>query len=126
MAQFDTLQAQLLNYLELVSSFDKQARYERNVFAHGAPGHVPHEVINQWEDMFPFGPPTARLPGQDWGFSLSDAEALRRFHAAWDVAGDDDPEGVSVTDLFDWPQWIVMHEAAMDALRVLKLNRPFT
>jgi len=40
----------IIRYLELASSKDEQRQYERNLREAAAPGNVPNEVINQWED----------------------------------------------------------------------------
>jgi hypothetical protein len=61
---------QIIEYLELASSFDAQLEYERS-----APDFVDvlAEIINPWQDWVPTDPRSGTLPGV---FSLDEAAAV--------------------------------------------------
>lgn len=107
----------IIRYLELASSEDEQGQYERNLREAAAPGNVPNEVINQWEDW-------VRVDDFDWycepEFSVDENLAIRQSHAVWDQVADLTPEPMSesIEKLIGTPEWDRLAESARDALTV--------
>lgn len=100
----------MIDYLELVSSFESQREYERT-----APGfeNVPYEVIMQWEDWMHKGEPLRDV------YSPDEAEVLSEFWVAWEAASDAIPDdGPSLAFAQTLPEWGVMSDAATTALKV--------
>jgi hypothetical protein len=97
----------VIEYFELVSSFERQRDYER-VAAHI---NVPYEIINQWEDWVPENP---RVSVAHLGcYSAEEIQALRDYHAAWEVAAEAAPDTYpSLTDIQTIPEWTQLTEAA--------------
>lgn len=109
----------LMEYLETASSYDQQREYERNVPI----AHVPHEMINQWEDLVDGG----RL---DWFeepvFSPQEQEAIRTFHAVWDSVAKNTPKSLpSLSALIETEPWERLRQAAEMALGVFSVRGKF-
>jgi hypothetical protein len=107
----------IIRYLELASSECEQRRYEHNLREAAAPGNVPNEVINQWEDW-------VRGDDFEWycepEFSEDENLAIRQFHAVWDQVAELTPEPMpdSIEELIGTPEWNRLVENARDALTV--------
>lgn len=91
----------IIEYLELVASFDDQLAYERK-----APiAHVPYELINQWEDWLPRAFEAGRLPSV---FAVAELHELREFQVVWELATsaipDNYPDLRGVQVLPEWEQ----------------------
>ncbi len=113
----------IIRYLELASSKGEQRHYERNLREADAPGNVPNEVINQWEDW-------VRFDDFDWycepEFSEDENLAIRQFHAVWDQVADLTPEPMpeSIEKLIGTSEWDRLAESARDALTVFMRRGP--
>lgn len=109
----------LMEYLETASSYEAQREYERNVPI----AHVPHEMINQWEDWVD----GAKL---DWFeepvFSSREQEAIRTYHAVWDSVAKDTPKTLpSLSALIGTEPWERLRQAAEMALGVFAVRGKF-
>lgn len=104
---------QIVEYLELASSFAAQVEYER-----AAPiAHVPYEVINQWEDWLPQGLPTVNNYPGVW--TNEEIEALNRFHVVWHETADAVPDDYpSLHAVQGMPAWKRLRSEADAALAV--------
>tara|TARA_R110002072_G_scaffold302990_1_gene490777 strand:+ start:454 stop:864 length:411 start_codon:yes stop_codon:yes gene_type:complete len=103
----------LIEYFEMAASFDEQSKYQLE-----APQvHVPHEVINQYEDWVPS---PSRL--DEWGppvFSMGELDALREFARVFDDTCDRTPHPLPPLDQVQrLPAWESLRQGARDALRV--------
>lgn len=115
----------VIDYLELASSPAEQRKYERSLIEAKAPGIVPVEVINQWQDSVPdadlrwFGKPV---------FSDQEQLAMRAFHRNWDEIADLLPEPMpwTVEDVIGTEPWTSLGEAASDALAVFMQRGRFS
>jgi hypothetical protein len=105
----------IIEYLELASSFERQREYEVNVPI----AHVPSEVICQWEDWVDedrfewYGPPV---------FSRAEAEAMKRFHATWDLAADRVDGWPRLEEVQGLPEWVQLRDAAAEVLSVFSVR----
>ncbi len=109
----------IIEYLELVSSFEAQQEYQRN-----APiAHVPNELINQWEDWVHTDPRTVdQHPG---AYSVDEIAAMKRFHAAWETAANATPNPLPPIDQVQrLPEWTNLRRAAEHALSVFLIRGP--
>jgi hypothetical protein len=102
----------IIDYLEIVSSYEEQRRYQAAVPV----AWVPHEVINQWEDWLPTDPRTYKFSDV-----YSDAEvlAVRAFHAVWEQVVERTPDPLpplAETQLL--PEWHELRRAGLIALAV--------
>jgi hypothetical protein len=105
----------IIEYLELVSSFDDQREYQS-----GAPVHVPHEVINQWEDWVR-GPrdPAFVQPL----FTEEEQDAIARYHQIWNETAASTPNPLpDLESLFLTTEWQRLRDAAFEALRVFRVR----
>lgn len=102
----------IIDYFELTSSFDDQREYQSRVPA----VHIPHEIINQWEDWVS-GPLDPALV--EPVFSTSERSAIGRFHAVWDDVVKGTPNPLPrLDDLFVTVEWQRLRDAAFAALQV--------
>jgi len=106
----------IIDYFELASSFDKQLEYE-----HAAPIHVPHEIINQWEDWNPESIANVGEPV----FESHESEAIAAFSRIWNQVAEATPNPLPpLRELQQSSQWNVLRGAAEVALLVfLKRGR---
>lgn len=101
----------IIEYLELASSFDAQIAYQVAVPA----VRVPHEVINQWED----------LVDGDWQsyepvLTSEEIIAIKHFHSVWEEVCDATPSELpSLDELFLTSPWRRLAAGATEALAVL-------
>ncbi|MBK6856020.1 MAG: hypothetical protein IPG97_05525 [Microthrixaceae bacterium] len=68
----------IIEYLELVSSFQAQRSYDHA----GSLADVPNEVINQWQDWVHCDP--RQHDDHSLVYTANEIDALRSFHAAWE------------------------------------------
>lgn len=108
----------IIEYLELASSFESQREYQEV-----APVHVPHEVVNQWEDW-------VRSPDDPLGepvFSSAERAAVRAFHRVWQSVADSTPRRLPDLEvLFGSPEWQLLRQAAADALAIFAVRGPLS
>lgn len=115
------IRVQIIWYLETASSSTDQRKYEKGLRDANAPGNVPNEMINQWEDL-------VRIEDLDWygepQFSKGERTAIARFHAVWDEVADATPEPMpdTIEDLIDTPAWQKLENGAREALRVFMIR----
>lgn len=115
----------IIDYLELASSSAEQREYERSLIEAKAPGIVPVEVINQWQDS---------VPDADLGwfdepvFSNQEQSAIRTFHKNWDEIANLLPEPMpwTVEDMIGTEPWTSLGEAARNALAVFMQRGRFS
>jgi hypothetical protein len=101
----------IVEYLELTSSFVAQREYQSHT-----PVHVPHEIINQWEDCVP-DPSDPAFAGPV--FSVAERDAISRFHKVWDEMTSSTPEPLPTLDaLFETAEWQRLRDSALEALQV--------
>lgn len=78
LATVNRMRSGIIGYLELASSFERQARYQD-----AAPHiNVASEVINQWEDWVHEG---WRSYVAEPVFSLAEVQAVAKFYTAWET-----------------------------------------
>ncbi|MBX7131932.1 MAG: hypothetical protein K1X67_04550 [Fimbriimonadaceae bacterium] len=106
----------LICYFEIVSSYEEQRAYERNVPI----ANVPAEVICMWEDS---------VDGDhlDWftepAFSPSERAAIREFHAVWKGVIEDTPQSLlALSELIGTEPWERLRLAAEAALGVFNVR----
>ena len=105
----------IIEYLELASSFERQREYEANVPI----AYVPSEVICQWEDCVDegrfewCGPPV---------FSRAEIEAMKKFHATWDLVADHVSGRPRLEEVQTLPEWVQLRDAAAEALSVFSVR----
>jgi len=103
----------LIAYLELAASAERQRAYERS----GSNDQVPSEVILQWEDWVQpanldwFSPPV---------FSPEEISAIQKFQAVWRLVRDETPKPIpqSVEAVIGTDPWTRLAAAAHDALEI--------
>ena len=102
----------IIEALELSSSCEEQRTYQDKVPL----VHVPHEVINQWEDWVnPISVPGLVPPV----FSQEEVAAITDFQAVWDDVCDKTPNPLpDLTTLQQSELWSRLREAARDSLAV--------
>lgn len=106
----------IMEYLSLAGSFAEQLRYQRRVPA----VHVPHEVVNQWEDWVPDTHPRHFPLGV---YTPAEQAAIRTFHSTWrDVTGSSPDPLPPLEVLQQHPQWQRLREAALAAHRVFAVR----
>jgi len=104
----------IIEYLELASSYDEQLQYQANVPI----ARVPAEVICIWEDNVPSDPRRGPLSGV---FSEPEVAAVREFHAVWERVCAALPEPLpSLTDVQALEDWDALRSAARAALDVFQ------
>lgn len=104
----------VIEYLELAASFEEQRRYERNVPI----AHVPYEVINQWEDNFPQGPPAEFQRGD--AFTPEEVRAITEFHQVWEAVAKALPDDFPTLDAVQaMVAWETLREVAASTYAVL-------
>lgn len=103
-------------YFEIVSSYEEQQAYERNVPI----AHVPTEVICMWQDS---------VDGDhlDWfkepAFSYAEQTAIREFHAVWKEVIEDTPQSLpALSELIGTEPWERLRIAAEAALGVFNVR----
>jgi hypothetical protein len=109
----------LIEYFELVGSFEQQEQYERNVPI----AYVPFEVIEQWHDSVPSDPRSD--PGISKVYSPAEVEAMQVFQPAWEKASAAIPDRYPVPPLpqvFALPEWIELRDAAQIASKVFRVR----
>ena len=111
------IRAQIIWYLETASSSAEQRKYEKGLRDADAPGNVPNEMINQWEDW-------VDIDDLDWygepHFSEDEKTAIARFHAVWDEVAEATPEPMpdTIEELIGTPAWQRLESGAREALQV--------
>ena len=113
-AVMQRIRNRIIEYLDLAASFDDQVAYQAAVPA----VHVPHEVINQWEDWVQpnwrdhFGAPV---------FSPDEIAAIGQFHQVWSTVTETTPNPLPpIERLFDTLQWQQLASASATALAVFQ------
>jgi hypothetical protein len=104
-----------MDYLELAASLQDQVEYQA-----GAPMiHVPHEIINQWED-WTFGDPSSWPEVLDRSvYSIEEIEAMQQFHATWDLVPRRTPDPLPpLPETQALTEWHNQRRAAAEALAV--------
>lgn len=106
----------IICYLEIVSSYEEQQAYERNVPI----ADVPAEVICMWADS---------VDGDQLGwftepaFSPSEQAAIREFHAVWKGVIEDTPQSLpALSELIGTEPWERLRIAAEAALAVFNVR----
>ena len=102
----------LIEYFELASSFTAQREYEA-----AAPAvHIPHEVIEQWDDW------THHLDLvllSSTVYSTEEKASIWRFRSVWEATVAALPDDYSsLSDTQAMPQWEVLRREAASALQV--------
>lgn len=109
---------QIIEYLELASSFDEQAEYQLAV----PHINVPNEIINQWEDWVT----------EDWRrnvtepvFSKEEVMAVGKFYLAWDAVAAATPNPLPPLEvLWTSSEWQLLATSAEEALIVFQARGP--
>ena len=103
----------IIEILELSSSYEEQRTYQDKMPL----VHVPHEVINQWEDWVnPLSVPELVAPV----FSQEEVAAITTFHAVWEDVCDKTPNPLpDLSALQQGDHWSRLRDAACDSLAVL-------
>lgn len=102
----------LIEYFEVVSSFDRQQKYQLTVPSVS----VPNEMINQWEDWFYV---THVDSYREPVFSPDEQRSLLAFHAAWSDVVDATPDPLpALTEIIASPEWERLRAAGSEALGV--------
>ncbi|MBL8682563.1 MAG: hypothetical protein JNK05_25570 [Myxococcales bacterium] len=110
------LRNRIIEYLELVASFEFQREYQRI-----APVWVPNEVINQWEDRV--GSPACLTFAASPVYTLDEDRALRDFHEVWLEVADGTPDPLpELEETLRLPAWERLRAAAESALRVMMVQ----
>jgi hypothetical protein len=110
----------IIAYLEVAASVEKQRIYERNVPI----AQVPNEMINQWED-------SVDSKDFDWYcapvFSPEENMAMRQFHEVWNQVADETPNPMPYTieALIGTEPWSRLMNAAQLALAVFERRGRF-
>lgn len=110
----------VVEYLEVASSFEAQRKYERDVqdFV-----DVPAEVIEMWADSFPDDPRDRHFTNV---FTDEEVQAVREFHATWLAVADASNKRNraarggrhgSLVEVRAQPEWEQLRAAAEKALR---------
>jgi len=115
----------IMDYLHTASSFEEQRKYERNLIAAKAPGIVPVEMINGWDD---------EIWTDDFAwycepiFSEEENDAIRSFHEIWNAVADAIPEPMpwTIEDLIGTEPWNRLARAAQTALVVFNKRGRFS
>lgn len=104
----------MIDYLELVASFEAQGNYDRD-----APIiNVAYEVINQWQDNV-LRNPAVEHPGR-W-YTDAEVDALTRFHEAWDAAADAVPDDhPPIAQVQAIPSWQHLRDVAQQAVATFR------
>lgn len=107
----------IIEYFELAASYDHQLAYEKSVPI----AHVPHEVINQWEDWVPAGPMTAvKDPSV---FSAAELQEMQGFQLVWEsTAAAVDDNYPPLSEVQALPAWDRLRQQAERALRVFEVR----
>jgi len=104
----------IIDYLELASSFDEQREYQDRVDWVS----VPTEVINQWQDSVGDHPKS-----YEWDTSVftgEELEALTTFHQVWDRVAEALPDPLPpLAEVQKLEAWTDLKQAAEECLRVL-------
>ena len=100
-----------MEYLALASSFEAQQDYQA-----GSIAHVPHEVINQWDDWNPVD--QSRWPGRlSEPYTSEEIKAMTDFHAEWEWVVEHTPDPLpELAELQRTHEWKRLREAAEAAL----------
>jgi hypothetical protein len=107
----------VIEYLDVVASFDAQRTYEREAPAFV---NVPYEIINEWQDWVPEdrGTPATKVLGV---YSPDEVEALRSYQAVWEAAAAVVPKDFpSLRDVQSLPEWELLARAAAKAATVFQ------
>jgi hypothetical protein len=105
----------VIEYLEFASSFEAQREYQAV-----APVHVPHEVINQWQDWVQ---PGWEATFTEPVFSQPERDALVAFSQAWAQVVSTTPNPLTdLESLSQTPEWESLRSAAADALAVFAVR----
>ena len=105
----------IIEYLGLASSFERQREYEANVPI----ANVASEVICQWEDWVDegrfewYGSPV---------FSRAEVEAMKKFHATWDLVADCVDGRPRLEEVQKVSEWARLRDAAAEALSVFSMR----
>lgn len=110
----------IIEYLELVSSFDAQVAYQRR-----APSvNVPTEVINQWEDRYNADRPEWCSPPV---YTKAEARALANSHAELIAVCDETGDlNEPIEEVVQFPAWSRLRDEARSALSVLSRRGRFS
>lgn len=115
----------IIDYLEIASSAEAQRKYERDLAKPGAPGIVPSEMIEMWNDL-------VHAEEFDWYsepvFSTDETTAMKAFHQIWNKAADDTPDPMphTVESLIGTEPWDRLIKAAQNALNVFMQRGRFS
>ena len=111
----------IIEYFELASSFEAQQQLER-----GSIAHVPHEVINIWEDWNPVD--QSVWPGRlAHPYSEDEIAAMQRFNQEWEWVCSNTPDPMpSLAETQALPAWRRLREAAAAALAVFSVRGRFS
>jgi hypothetical protein len=106
----------IIDYLALTASFDAQVEYQLS-----APlVHVPHELINQWEDLVQ---PHWRQYMTSPVFSPEELDAIGQFNGVWYEIADKTPNPLpSLDTLFKTIEWQRLADSSAKALTVFQLR----
>lgn len=105
----------VIEYLELVGSYEKQVEYSWKVPI----AYVPDEVINQWEDWVQHDP-TADVDISQV-YSPPEVAAMRTFHHVWLEASDALPgDYPPLAEVHAMPEWVALRDEARAASAVFE------
>ena len=103
----------VIEYLELVGSYERQIEYSWKVPL----ASVPHEVITQWEDWVPVDPTTDHEISTV--YSTQEIDAMKNFHRAWDRAAQALPDGhPPLAEVHALAEWCALRDEGRTASSV--------
>ena len=107
----------IIEYLELAASSESQRKYQTSV----PHVNVVNELINQWQDWVPYDDPSGHFC--EPVFTLSEQEAVLRFHTIWDsVAKKLSPAVQGLEDFIHTSEWNKLQRSARDALSEFRVR----
>jgi hypothetical protein len=107
----------VIGYLELAGSFERQIEYSWRVPI----AYVPYEVINQWEDSVDLDSTVdADIPTV---YSLQEVAAMRSFHRVWQEASEALPgDYLPLAEVHALPEWSALRDEARAASAVFEVR----
>lgn len=107
----------VLDYLELAGSFERQIEYSWRVPI----AYVPYEVISQWEDSVDLD--STAVADTSSVYSPLEVAAMRSFHRVWLEASEALPGDYSpLAEVHALPEWVALRDAARAASAVFEVR----